>query len=127
MPDNVLPTPDAFLRGGRRQIGLERIMDVMYLSDALKTFGGQWQTTSSVLLVVFADGSGRSGEIVNTKTTQITVDALGGGAPDRVQAMVRIGDARQLVAEIPAFHGFNTTQMTMKVVYTRYNMSVWNS
>jgi hypothetical protein len=40
VPKNVLPTPNAFLRGGRKQGSLERIMDLMYLSDALKTFGG---------------------------------------------------------------------------------------
>jgi hypothetical protein len=41
--------------------------------------------------------------------------------------MVRIEDARQLVAEMPAFRGLTPTKMAMKAVYAGYNLPVWNS
>lgn len=134
LPDNVLPVPDPFFRGGAGQTTLERILELVYRSDDIDYFGHQRTVFANILSILVADGVARSGSLINVNTSQIVSDATyensdwaTGFTENQARALVRYGDPKESFPKPSAFDGFNTTKITMKAIYTGYNMSVWNS
>lgn len=133
LPGDILPAPDPFFRGGVGQSSLERILELVYRSDTLDYHGEQRTVFANILSIMFADGLSRAGLALNVNTSRITADATyedrGGGQFTDAQArsLICYGDPKQSFPKPAAFDGHNTTQVTLRAIYTGYNLSVQNS
>lgn len=131
VPDNIRPSGSLF-RGGKGQSAVERLLDVIYLSDALDFGGDQRRIFENILSVVFADGISRSGSLLNIGNSRLTQEAIRATMrPKRTEAqartMVRHGEPVPTFPKPSLLRDHESTQVTMRTMYVGYVLSASTS
>lgn len=128
LPDDLMPTPDPLFRGGRGQSSFERILEIMYYSDAIELGGDQRRAYQNMLSVMVADAVARAGSSFNNITSRIIGDLTPVSGHHEFNeslatTMIRHGDPTETFSRPSIFEGHNTTKITMKAVFTGYVLS----